>query len=157
MLYLYSLGCSSPRPSARFIYFNRLDSIDAILTRTGVTLDTEHGRGLRIDANHQGTIRLVDVRPHAAEGIELVFRGHLRSRGLSGRAYFEMRCSVPGKGEHSARGLKQAVTGTTDWVQQATPLVLERGERCEIVQLNVVVEGAGVVWVENIGLAQVTR
>ncbi len=64
---------------------------------------------------------------------------------------------IPGKGEDSARGLKEAVTGTTDWVRQATPLILEREERCEIVKLNVIVEGAGIVWVKNIALAQVTR
>jgi hypothetical protein len=53
--------------------------------------------------------------------------------------------------------LKQAVTGTTRWVRQATPLVLQKGERCDIVKLNVRVEGEGVVWVENIALAQLTR
>jgi hypothetical protein len=158
MLCLCSLACSSPGPSARFIYFNRLDSMDAILTRTGVALDTERGnRGLRIDAEGPRTIRLVEVRPDAAEGVELIYRGHLRSSALEGRASFEMRCSVPGQEERVARGSKQAVTGTTDWVRQATPLVVGPGERCEVVKLNVIVEGVGVVWVENIALAQVTR
>ena len=155
---LCSGACSNDTGSARFIYFNRLDSIDGILTRTGVTLETERSnRGIRIDADGPRTIRLVEVRPRAAEGVELIYRGHLRTRSLTGRAYFEMRCGVAGKAEHSAKGLKQAVTGTTDWVRQATPLVLEREERCDIVKLNVIVEGSGVVWVGNIALAQVTR
>ena len=158
LLCLCGLACSSPGPSARFIYFNRLDSMDTILTRTGVTLETGRGnRGLRIDAEGPRTIRLVEVRPDAAEGVELIYRGHLRSSALRGRAYFEIRCSLPGSGERLARGLKQAVTGTTDWVRQATPLVLGPEERCELVKLNVIVEGAGVVWVENIALARVTR
>ena len=74
-----------------------------------------------------------------------------------GRAYFEMRCAARGQAEHSAKGLKQAVTGTTDWVRQATRLALEREQRCDIAKLNVIVEGSGVVWVGNIALAQVTR
>jgi hypothetical protein len=158
MLCLCSVATCRRPQSARVIYLNRLDSIDAILTRTGVTLETDRGKGrLRIDAIGSATIRLAQFRPNNASGGTLVYRGHLRSEGLKGRAYFEMRCNILGKGEYSAKGLEQSVTGSQGWVSQATPLLLDKGDRCETMKLNLIAEGTGVVWVGNIAVAEVMR
>jgi len=59
-----------------------LTSLDAIITRSGVTLDTAIGRDghgvIRIDSTGPMTIRLAEVRPKNAEAVRLIFRGHLR-------------------------------------------------------------------------------
>jgi hypothetical protein len=51
--------------------------------------------------------------------------------------------------------LTDAVSGTTDWTRQATPIAIEGAHHVESVRLNVVIEGAGAVWVDNIALARV--
>ncbi len=156
-----SIACSGPTPSARAIYSNHLNSVEAILTRGGVTLDraiSNDGRGaIRIDASEPTAVRLAEVRPEGAEAVLFVYRGHLRAANLKGRGYLEMRCDIPGKGEFLSRALEAAVTGTTGWVKQETAFFVVRGQRAQTVKLNVVVEGVGVVWIDNIVLVEATR
>jgi hypothetical protein len=161
---MFSLSGSAyagPPPSERIIYSNALDSAEAILTRSGVTLDTaisHDGKGaIRIDASGPTTIRLAEVQPKDAEGVALTYRAHLRTQNLTGRAFLEMWCSIPGKGEFFSRGLQAPVTGTTEWVSAETPFFLEKGQRAQTVKLNVVVEGAGIVWVDDIALGESAR
>lgn len=153
LVFLGATGCSSGTPSARVIYSNHLDSLDTVLTRRNVTL--QNG-SVRIDATEPTTVRLVEIRPNAPAGATLVFRGHLRSEALKGRAYFRICCSVPASTERCARGLSQSVSGTADWTTQATPLVLAQGERCETARLDVVIEGMGIVRVHNIAVGEIS-
>jgi len=141
------------------LYHNRLQSLDGILTRDGVSLDTATSRGtaVRIESHGETRVRLAEVQTEAAEAVVLTYRGHLRTANLKGRAYLEMRCSIPGKGELFARASQDASTGTTDWVAQATRLWLGSQQHAQTVRLNVQIEGAGVVWVNNILLAQAPR
>ena len=160
-LALAAIGCAVPQTSTRVLYSDHLGSLGAIITRTGVTLDTSISPGgsgvIRIDAKGPTTIRLAEVPAEDAEDVKLVYRGHLRTRGLRGHAYLEMRCSVRGVGEFPSKLLQSSVTGTTDWVSQQAEFFVEKGRRVEMIKLNVVVEGPGVVWIGPILLAQNER
>jgi hypothetical protein len=92
-----------------------------------------------------------------ADAVVLTFRGHLRAEGLTGHAYLEMGCVVPGKGRLLSSVLQGPVTGTTDWVSQVARLSLGSRPGSQTVDLNVHVDGAGVVWVSNVLLAQAAR
>ena len=153
-LSLIVLDCKS---SPHVLYQNQLVSLDGILTRDGVTLDTSGGTAVRIESDGPRTVRLAEVQTEAAEAVVLTYRGHLRTANLKGRAYLEMRCSIPGKGELLARAPQGPSTGTTDWVTQVTRLSLGSQPRPQTVRLNVEIEGPGVVWVHNILLAQAAR
>ena len=63
-----------------------------------------------------------------------------------------MWCRFPGKDEFFSRGLNHVATGTTGWSNCQTPFVLKRGERPDLVKLNLVVEGKGKVWLRDINL-----
>ena len=141
------------------IYHNRLQSLDGILTRDGLTLDaaTSRGAAIRIESLGATTILLAEVQTEAAEAVVLTYRGHLRTANLRGRACLELRCSIPGRPELFSRASEGPLTGTTDWVTQATRLSLGSQQRAQTVRLNVAIEGAGVVWVNNILLAQAAR
>lgn len=161
MALLLGSGCASPGSEPRAIYSNALNSVDDILTRDGVAADSEISHdgqaSIRIDASESTTVRLAEVEPEAAENTMLTYRGHLRSEGLTGKAYFEMLCSVPGKGEFFSKALDSALTGSTEWVTQETPFFLDSGQRAQTVKLNLVVEGSGTVWVDDIVLEQTDR
>jgi|SRR6266571_2160625 len=154
---LLAVGCSADSPHV--LYHNRLDSLDGIISTTGLTLDTATSRGVAVRIHSPGptTIRLARVRTDDADAVVLTFRGHLRAEGLMGHAYLEMRCVVPGRGELFSTVLQGPVTGTTDWVNQVTRLSLGRHPGSQTVDLNVHVEGAGVVWIDNVLLAQAAR
>jgi hypothetical protein len=71
---------------------------------------------------------------------------------MDGQAYLEMMCHFPGKGEFFSRGLMNPLTGTTDWMTIETPFLLKMGENPDNVKLNLVVNGTGTVWIDDIRL-----
>ena len=154
-LLLSALQCGGPAPQV--LYHNKLQSLDGLLTRDGMTLETQawQGRaGIRIDVHGSTSIPLAEVQTRGAASVVLTYRGHLRSANLTGRAYLEMRCTTCGNGELVSRALNAAVSGTTEWVSQVTRLSLGKEPRTQTVRLSVHVEGSGIVWVQNVLLAQ---
>jgi hypothetical protein len=150
-------GCSADY--SRVLYHNRLDSLDGVISTDGLTLDaaTSRGRALRIDSPGRRTVRLAQVRTDDADTVVLTYRGHLRAVGLTGRAYLELRCSLPGRGELVSSVSHGPVSGTTDWINQVARLSLGGRPGPQTVDLSVEVEGVGVVWVDNVLLAQAAR
>jgi hypothetical protein len=140
------------------IYRNSLDSLDDVLTKSGVTADSavsSDGRGsIRIDASGPTTVALAEVEPANAENATLFYRARLRARGVTGMAYLEMWCTVPGMGDFFSRALGDPISGTSDWRTQATPFLLQRGQRAERVKLNVVLTGPGTLWIDDLSLSQ---
>lgn len=152
-----ALACSGERTPERVVYLNSLDSIDAVLSKTGTSLDSavsRDGRGsIRIEATEPTTVRLAEVQTSNAEDAVLVYRAHLRSQDLQGQAYLEMWADIPGKGEFFSRALQSPLSGTSEWVSQQTPFLLTAGQRAETVKLNVVLTGKGTLWIDDLSLA----
>jgi len=65
-----------------------------------------------------------------------------------------MWCRMPGGGEYFSKGLANPVKGTTDWASYETPFFLKKGERPDLIKLNVVIEGKGTLWVKDVELLQ---
>lgn len=153
-------ACSSPS-GEELLYSNTLDDDAKTLTQDGVTVDSEisadGGGSLRIATTEARTIRLAEVQPTDAENVLLVYRAKLRAQDLQGKAYLEMWCVVPGHGQSFSRALENPITGTTEWVSQQTPFVLKSGQKAELVKLNLVVEGRGTVWIDDLELAMTRR
>ncbi len=124
---------------------------DATITRGCIT--AEQG-GWRIDPGQAQTVRLFEVADPGAEQCLLTYRAEIRTADLRGRAFLEMWCRLPGRGEFFSRGLQQAVSGTTDWARYEIPFYLKAGQRPDLLKLNLVVEGIGTVWLRNIELLQ---
>lgn len=150
------IGCSRKEVPPQEIKKYPLDGIEGILTKTNVEFDpavSSDGRGsVRIDAPSPVTVRLYEVRNVDAENARLTYRARLKTQDLEGKVFLEMWCVFPGGGEYFSRAIEAPVTGTTDWVTQETSFFLKEGHRPEIVKLNVVVDGKGTVWVDEITL-----
>jgi len=151
-------ACAASKPSTQVVYSSHLTSLGEIITRGGVTLDTSVSRDghgvIRVDSTGPMMIQLAEIHPPDTEGVTLIYRGHLRTQNLRGRAYLEMRCDILGNGESVSRILQSPVSGTSDWVSEQTQLVVERGEHVQTIKLNVAVEGVGTVWIGPILLSQ---
>ena len=96
------------------------------------------------------TYRLFEVAEPGVEDCTVLYRAKLKTEGLAGRAYLEMWCRFPGRGEAFSRGLDNTVSGTTGWVTTQTPFFLNRGEKPDLIRLNLVVEGAGTVFLKDL-------
>jgi len=106
----------------------------------------------RIEATGPMTVRLYEISDPGAEQCMLAYRARMKGEGVAGKAYLEMWCRFPGRGEFFSKGLDQPVSGTTGWAACETPFSLKRGQRPDLIKLNLVMEGAGVVWLRDIEL-----
>jgi hypothetical protein len=151
------VACGPPPGPPETLRSYSLGSIEGVLTQDGVTFDAAQsadGNGsLRIDK--AGSIRLFETGDVPAEKSRLTYSAKLRTQDLDGRAYLEMWCSYAGHGEFFSRALNAPVSGTTDWVSQQTPFILQSGQDCDNVKLNVVIEGSGTVWIDDIRLEKI--
>lgn len=138
-----------PRPSGPQEIVRQFRTSDPTLSQQGFTIEQDTWV---VDSQEGQTVRLFEVRVPSVEQCLLSFRAKLRSEGLAGRAYLEMWCRVPGRGEFFSKGLNRPVNGTTDWGSYETPFYLKKGERADLIKLNLVVEGRGRVCIKDIEL-----
>ena len=104
------------------------------------------------DCKKEQVIRLFEVPEPGVEQCMVTYRAKLKTEGLAGPAYLEMWCRFPGRGEFFSRGLDNVVTGSNGWASYETPFFLKKGEKPDLIKLNLVVKGAGKVWVKNVEL-----
>jgi hypothetical protein len=107
-----------------------------------------------LDSTQTQTVKLFELPNPGAANSTLIYQARLKTEDLQGRAYLEMWCRFPGKGEYFSRGFDSTVTGTTDWTTCETPFILRAGEVPDQIRLNVVVEGKGRIWIEQVQLLQ---
>jgi hypothetical protein len=133
-----------------------LDNLEGIITRSGVQIDKQisnDGNGsLRITAIGPMVVRLFEVGNIDAENARLIYQAKLRTEGIEGKVYLEMWCHFPGKGESFSRGLQTPLTGTTVWTSEETPFFLKKGENPDNIKLNLVIDGKGTAWIDDIRL-----
>jgi hypothetical protein len=133
-----------------------LENMDGVLTKSNVELDKQASGGgkgsLKMSASEPTSVKLFEVTDLDVENARLIYQARLRCENLKGKAFLEMWCRFPGKGEFFSRGLQSTVSGTTDWVSCETPFFLKKGEKPDLVRLNVSIDGTGTVWVDNMKL-----
>lgn len=149
-------GCQKASVESEKMKEFPINSIDGVITRSDVTFDkgiSSDGNGsLRIEVSQPTTIRLFEVRDINIENARLIYRARLKTENVKGQAYLEMWCVFPGMGEYFSRSLQSPLSGTLDWTTQETPFFLQKGQKPELVKLNVVINGQGTVWVDDISL-----
>lgn len=151
VFFLFSAGCTK-KEVPRTIKEYPMDNAN-IITKTNVSFDpaiSADGRGsVKIDAPGHMVVNLYEVGNIDVDNARLTYRAKVKTKDVEGRVFLEMRCVFPGKGEYFSRGLDTYLTGTNDWSTQETPFFLKKGQRPEIVKLNLVITGKGTVWIDD--------
>jgi len=133
-----------------------LNSVEDVRATTGVSFDRQTssvGKGsIRVDAAEPMIVPLFEVADVSIENAVLIYQASLQSEKLDGKAFLEMWVRVPGKGEFFSRSLDRPITGTTSWMTIATPFFLQAGQKPDLIRLNLVVQGKGRVWIDDIHL-----
>ena len=140
-----------PEPAGPPQPIRQFGTSDRPITQDGVSADQN---GWRITSQAQTTVRLYEVPQPGAEQCLLTYRTEMKTENLQGGAYLEMWCRLPGKGEFFSKGFHHKVKGTTGWASYEVPFYLKKGQRPDLIKLNVVLEGSGTVWLRNIELLQ---
>lgn len=133
-----------------------IDDLSHIITRTQTAFDpnvSSDGNGsLRISANAPMTVQLYEVEKLNIDKARLIYRARVRTQDLDGKAYLEMWCHFTGKGKYFSRALNQPFSGTMEWSTTETTFFLQKGQKPDRVSLNLVVNGTGTVWIDDIRL-----
>ena len=131
-----------------------IESLEGIITQSGVQFDKQvssDGNGsLKITATEPTVVRLFEFGNIDTENARLIYQAKVRTEGVEGQVYLEMWVHFPGKGEFFSRGLQTPLTGTTNWTTEETPFFLKKGERPDNVKLNLVINGKGIAWIDDI-------
>ncbi len=150
------MGCSQASQPVTELRRFPIDSLEGILTQSGIQMDAEtssDGNGsLKVMAVEPTTVRLFEVGDLDVEDARLIYQAKIRTEGVEGQVYLEMWCHFPGQGEFFSRGLETPLTGTTDWTTEETAFFLQEGENPDNVKLNLVINGKGTAWIDDIRL-----
>lgn len=154
LIFMLSAGCTK-KEVPRTIKEYPMNAAD-VITRSNVAFDSAisfDGKGsVRVDAPGHMVVNLYEVTDADVDNARLVYRAKVKTKDVDGRVFLEMRCVFQGKGEYFSRGLDTLLTGTNDWTTQETPFFLKKGQRPEVVKLNLVITGKGTVWIDEVKL-----
>jgi hypothetical protein len=153
---IVSFGCLKNAADVVELKHYPVNSMDGVISKTGVQFDkdisTDGNGSLRITGDRPTTIRLYETGDIDVEDRRLVYQAKLRTEDVDGQVFIEMWCHFPQKGEFFSRAMQSPLSGTNEWLSQETPFFLKKGENPDNVKINIVVNGKGTVWVDDIHL-----
>ena len=71
----------------------------------------------------------------------------------AGTAFLEMWAHVGG-GNYFSKGMNNPIRGKSDWKTIQTPFIFQKGQRPDKLTLNVIINGKGTLWIDDIVLSQ---
>jgi hypothetical protein len=156
MMILVGVSCSKPQQQVSELKRFPIESLEGVIVQSGLQFDKDissDGNGsLRITASEPAVTRLFELGDIDVEDARLIYQAKVRTEGVEGQVYLEMWCRFLGKGEFFSRGLQTPLTGTTDWTSEETLFFLKKGENPDNVKLNLVINGKGTAWIDDIRL-----
>jgi hypothetical protein len=134
----------------------KLNLDDASLIGTTIQTDSQvkaEGKGsVKITTRWPTTICLGEVSGLDVENATLIYRAKVKS-DLDGTAYLELWAHVGG-GQFFSRGMNDVVSQKTDWKTIQTPFIFQKGQKPDKVTLNLIINGKGTVWVDDVVLSK---
>ena len=133
-----------------------VNDMNGVIGSNEAIIDLENsfdGQGaLFIKSSEPKTVKLYETADIDIEKAVVTYQAQLKAKGLQGRAYLEIYCQFNDKGEFFSRSLKNTISGNSDWVEIQTKFFLKQGQNPDNIKLNLVIEGAGKVWIDDIHL-----
>jgi len=131
-----------------------LDDVDSVSPKIEADADVkvEGSSSVRITARWPTTVHLGEFSSLDVENAKLVYSAKVKT-ALDGTAFLEMWAHVGG-GQYFSRGTHDSIAGESDWRIIQTPFVLQEGQKPDKLTLNLIINGTGTVWVDDIVLSK---
>jgi hypothetical protein len=144
------------KPPAELKYFPITKDTNAV-SKDGLSFDgavSKDGNGsFKLQSEGERTVfRLFEIDHVNVESSRLIYRAKVKTESAQGKVYLEMWCGFEGKGEFFSRSLDSSLMGTNDWSTVETPFFWEAGQKLSSVKLNLIVEGKGTAWIDDVHL-----
>lgn len=151
------LSCNISTEKKELKHFS-VDDLNGIAAQPGVQIDksvSSDGNGsLKIEAAGPVSIPLYIIDDVRVEDTQLIYEAKIKSESLNGQALLEMWCVFRDQGEFFSRGFDSAIAGTTEWKTIKTVFLLKKNEMPDQIKLNVIINGVGTVWIDDICLSK---
>jgi len=154
LLVLVALLLMGGPASAQELKRISLDDASAIglQIQSDSAVKTEGKASIKITTKWPTTVCLAEVTGPDIQDAKLVYKGKVKS-DLQGTAFLEMWAHVGG-GQYFSRGMNDTVQGKSDWKTIQTPFMFQKGQKPAKVTLNIVINGTGTVWIDDIVLSK---
>lgn len=120
---------------------------------TDTQTKAEGAASLRITTPRAVTIPVAEIDAPGVDNARLTYSARVKTAlEGEGQAYLEMWCIFK-DGQYFSRGLDNPATGATDWSRLSTPFFLKSGQMPEKITLNLVIQGSGTVWIDDVHLS----
>jgi len=114
------------------------------------TVRVEGKGSLKITTKWPTTVCLGEVSGPDVENAKLVYAARVKSE-LDGAAFLEMWAHF-GSQQYFSRGMNDPVEDTSDWKSIQTPFVFQKAQKPDKVTLNLIIDGIGTIWIDDIVL-----
>ena len=138
-----------PRPTGPPVEMRSFTTSDSLIAVDSIVIEEN---AWRVEFSTQQTIRLFEIADPGVESCMLTYRAQLKTMDVEGKAYLEMWCRLPGRGEFFSKGLHNTVKGTNEWASYEIPFYLKPDQTPDLIKLNLVVEGSGTIWIKDVQL-----
>ena len=120
--------------------------------QTDSTIKAEGKGSVKITTMWPTSVCLGEVTGLDIENAKLVYTAKVRSE-LEGTAFLEMWAHVGG-GQYFSKGMNDTIQGKSDWKTIQTPFMFQKGQKPDKVTLNIVINGKGTLWIDDIVLSK---
>ena len=109
---------------------------------------------LKITTQWPTTVCLGEVAGPDIENAKLIYSARVKTE-LEGKgtAFLELWAHVNG-GQFFSKGMNDAVSQASDWKTIQTPFMFQKGQKPDKVTLNLVINGKGTVWIDDVVLSK---
>ena len=158
LLSILFLSCNIQTEKSELKYFP-VDDLNGVVTVSEVELDKnisdDGNSSIKIKTSKPLVIQLYTIDNIKVDYTQIIYEANVKSERLSGQAYLEMWCVFKYKGEFFSRGFDSVIFGTSDWKTIRTVFDLGKGEAPDQIKLNIVVNGVGTLWIDDIHLSKI--
>jgi hypothetical protein len=158
LILLSFISCSIQTKSTELKHLP-MDDLNGIIAQSGIQFDkavSSDGNGsIKIEASGPIVIPLYNIDDVRVDNAQIIYEAKVKSESLNGQALLEMWCVFKDKSEFFSRGFDSVISGTSDWKTIKTVFILRKGEMPEQIKLNIMVNGVGTVWIDDIRLSKI--
>ena len=131
-----------------------LDDASAIGLKieTDSKVKSEGAGSVKITTAWPTTVCLGEVTNLNVENCKVVFKAKVKT-DLNGTTFLEMWCHLGG-GQFFSKGMNSTASGKGDWKQIEAPFLLQAGQKPDKLTLNLVINGTGTVWIDDMVLSK---
>lgn len=157
LIVIQFVACNVNTEKNELKYFP-VDDLNGVIAASSIQLDkanSNDGKGsIKIAAASPVVIPLYIVNNIQADDTQIIYEAQVKSESLIGQALLEMWCVFKDKGDFFSRGFDSVISGTSDWKTIRTVFNLQKGEMPDQIKLNIMVNGVGTVWIDDIHLSK---